>query len=256
MTLPSAKRRLRGFSAATLLLSVAFLVGVAPVRADGTTTKDKAVKPAWQWTLDERLAKRFDPEARRARIAAKIAVEADFQKKVEAAGLPPLEGAGDFAERSRREDLDVINGRQNPELFLPVELFGNLLLDAFPPGGIDPTEYRSMIESRAAALGFGTDLWPRLRRLAAPVLEFDRKREKLARTNPSAVHIHDGAKMDADELIFCRDRADALAKAEAEFGKEPFLRLLYEAVVPSSEVTYTLYEGIAEHKRSMEGGCR
>src|SRR5436305_5908869 len=253
MTSFMAKRRLRSFylPAATLWLAVGFLVGAAPMRAVEPSTKDNAGKPAWQWTLDERLAKRFDPEARRARIAAKIAAEATYKTEAEAA-----EAAGDFAEKSRREDLDVINGRRNPELFLPVELFNILLLNAFPPGGIDPAGYRGMIEPHAAALGFGADFWLRLGRVAAPVLDFEREREKLAKTNPARLHRQEGSEINAEEISACRDRAEALVKAETEFGKEPFLRLLYDVIAPSSEVTYSLRGGIVEQARAMERGCQ
>jgi len=236
------------------LLSL-FLSGTQSIQAaDGKT--DKTPKPAWQWTLEERLAKRFDPEAMRARVAAKVAERAAYWKKLEAEGSSPLGDPEDFTDWSRRSDRDVINGRTNPELFLPLELFTYLLADAFPPGGIDASESRRTIEERAAALGFGSDLWTRLREVASPVLEIERRREELAKSNPSAIRTKEGAEMDETDLAFCRARAKAMAKAEAEFGKEPFLRLLYEVTITSTEVVYDTYEGIAEHRRYLEEGCK
>jgi hypothetical protein len=239
-----------------LTLAAMALAGAHLAKAEEAKVKVKPEKPAWQWTLDERLAKRFDPEARRARVAAKTAEETAYQKRLDAAGSFPLDGAGGFVEESRRRDIDVINGRKNPELFLPVELFTYLIQDAFPPEGVDPSEYRRMVEERAVALGFGSDLWTRLGKVAAPVLRLERQREELAKRNPSGVRVKKGAEMDDSDLVLCRARAEALAQAEAEFGKESLFRLLYQATITSTEVVYDLYGGMEEHQRYLEGGCK
>src|SRR5436190_2230470 len=69
-------------------------------------------KEIWDWTLDERLAKRFDPADVRARN--RVEVEAHG----EAARASAMSGSG-------REMRSVpvmeynIDGRRNPELFLP-----------------------------------------------------------------------------------------------------------------------------------------
>ncbi len=251
---PAQRNRGRSHPILALAVLPLFLLSIPSAKAtDGKAAKP--AKPAWEWTLEERLAKRFDPEAIRARVAAKAAEETAFRKRLEAEGSSPLGDAKDSADWSRRSDLDVLTSRTNPELFLPGELFVHLLIIGFPPGEDDPSESRRTVEERAAALGFGSDLWERLRKVAAPVLEIERKREELAKTNPSAVVSKEGGEMDADDVTFCRLRAEALAKAEVEFGKEPFLRLLYEAAAPT-ETVYELYEGIAEHRRYLEGGCK
>jgi hypothetical protein len=227
-----------------------FLSGTQSTQAaDGKT--DKTTKPAWQWTLEERLAKRFDPEAMRVRAAAHAA-ELDAHRDKSG----KLWGEDDIPEWMRhRTDVAVLKGALNPELFLPRELFIYLLMSAFPAEGYDTNEYKRMIEDRAAALGFGSDLWTRLRKVAAPVLALERKREKLARENPSAIVMKEGTEMDDDDIVLCRAQAQALAQAEAEFGKEPFLRLLYQAVTPALQTSDTLYEGVAELQSYLERGC-
>jgi hypothetical protein len=227
-----------------------FLSGTQSTQAtDGKI--DKTTKPAWQWTLEERLAKRFDPEAMRVRAAAYVA-ELDAHRDKSG----KLWGEDDIPEWVRyRTDVAVLKGSISPELFLPRELFIYLLSSAFPAEGFDTSEYKGMIEDRAAALGFGRDLWTRLRKVAAPVLDLERKREKLARENPSAIVMKGGTEMD-DDIVLCRAQAQALAQAEGEFGKEPFLRLLYQAVTPSLQTSDTLYEGTAEHQRYLERGCQ
>lgn len=251
MTPPSPALSVRGHRRPILALAFLslFLPGTQSTQAAEGKTYE-TTKPAWQWTLEERLAKRFDPEAMRARVAA-YAAELDAHRDKSG----KLWGEDDIPEWMRhRTDVALIKGALNPELFLPRELFINLLMSAFPAEGYDTSEYKRMIEDRAAALGLGSDLWTRLRKVAAHVLVLERKREKLARENPSAV-ITEGTEMSADDIVLCRSQAQALAQAEAEFGKELFLRLLYQAVTPSLQTSDTLYEGTAEHKRYLERGC-
>ena len=249
---PSPALSVRGHRRPILALAFLslFLLGTPSTQAaDGKT--DKTTKPAWQWTLEERLAKRFDPKELRVRAAAYAAeLDAHRDKSGKLWGEDEIPGW-----TSRTPDAYPIRGDKNPELFLPRGLFVHLLNSTFPAEGYDTSEYRGMIEERAVALGFGSDLWTRLRKVAAPVLDLERKREKLARENPSAIVLKEGTEMDDDDIVLCRAEAQALVQAEAEFGKEPFLRLLYQAVTPSLHTSDTLYEGIAEHQRYLERGC-
>lgn len=63
---------------------------------------EKNAKPAWEWTVEERLATRFDPIQMRQRVEANAAPEALRH-------LPP--------------NHDYLVGFDHPELFLPVEVF-------------------------------------------------------------------------------------------------------------------------------------
>jgi hypothetical protein len=211
-------------------------------------------KPPWKWTIEERLAARFDPVTKAAREAEQQAEQeairkrwADsvlFEDEAKITGPPPA--------------TETIDGSKTPELFLPGELFGMLLNRVFPleeeSAGLQ--ESRDRIEQRAAALGFGRDLWDRLGRVAAPYLKplhEDNRRRLATRTND----------IRGDDMKhFCRLRAQALAAAKVEFGEESFLRLLYEAVAPTFRPTYILegwppdYQQHADLLRSLEGDCQ
>src|SRR5215218_5432790 len=121
-------------------LALAAFLGVgaaAQTQENGTATKqDKPGKPAWQWTLDERLAARFDPEGMKRRAAE----DAALRRKSEI----------QFGERfDAPDDQQTIVGRQEPALFLPGELFNLLLSDAFHENALHEQELRSWIEERA-----------------------------------------------------------------------------------------------------------
>ena len=190
-------------------------------------------KPAWQWTLDERLAARFDPAAQAAREAAHRDVIAHLHL-----GGP----------------ADVLVGKEAPELYLPTELFNHLLRVGFLDLGLTGPEPRRAIEARAAPLGFTSNLWPRLEAAVSPYLELRSRRPKLFGTGVPL-----GGKglfaEQASQLAACRSQAEALASAKAEFGEQPFLRLLYEAVAPSARLSYTVNWLSRAEARFIEQGC-
>jgi hypothetical protein len=149
--------------------------------------------------------------------------------------------------------VETIDGRKTPELFLTWELFTDLLDRDLLADGLVGRERRERIEERAAALGFGQDLWPRLKKVAAPFIAL---RRQAARLPVQSGKVTGGLQMDADGLRLCRARSRAIAAAKAEFGEEAFLRLLYEAVAPNLQITGMLAPGLAEHLRFLEGGCQ
>lgn len=118
----------------------------------GGNRPDKVVrKPAWKWTVEERLAARFDPEAVEAQMAARKAEEAEFRKQ-NPEGLPLDEL---LAQMTGPEPVTItLDGSKTPELYLPGELFWVLIDRGQPPGwgSVRPEEYRARIEGRAAAL--------------------------------------------------------------------------------------------------------
>lgn len=190
-------------------------------------------KPAWQWTLDERLAARFDPAAQAARKAAHRDVIAHLRL-----GSP----------------ADVVDGHETPELYLPTELFSHLLRVAFPAAGAEGALARRAIEERAAPLGFTPDLWPRLEAAVSPHLDLRLGSSKLFGHGPAL-----GGKglfgQPTGELALCRHQAEALAAAKAEFGEPAFLRFLYEAVAPTARLTYSVNWMSRAEARFIEQGC-
>jgi hypothetical protein len=211
--------------------------------------KDAISRPraAWKWTLEERLAARFDPQAVAAREAE---YQAEQEKIFERLGDPLAEEAMKMTNPpATTEHLD---GRKTPELFLPGELFTLLIIRGFSPqgGNRDVRGSRDPIEERAAALGFGRDLWVRLETAATPYLQL------LREGGPGEGDESEQAERD---INLCRQRARALKAAKAEFGEEMFLRLLYEAVAPTARPIYffegTNYYKYAENLRRFEEGC-
>jgi hypothetical protein len=227
-----------GLLCALVVWSGAVRGQTAPLRAP------KAGKPAWEWTLDERLAQRYDPNEIRSRAAAKAAEDAKIQEMFK--DLP----GGSGTERDSR--TDTIEGRTHPELFLTWELFDALLGDAFPSGGLHPSESRRHLEAPAAALGFGRDFWVRLERVAAPYLELQHENEQLAHQE---VQTKTSDRRDPGTSL-CRARERAISAAKAEFGEQRFLQFLYQAVAPNLALSYVPEERPAGRLRFVEGGCR
>lgn len=210
-------------------------------------------KPIWRWSVDERLAARFDAVAMAAREAEQEAVEHHVREL-----FPDLLAEEEAQMKGPPAPTEMVDGSKTPELLLPGELFGLLLNRGFPQeeeGGEALQQLRDPIEQRAAALGFGRDLWERLGKAAAPYLR------SLHAANRR--HRAGGADDENEEssVRLCRARSQAFESATAEFGEEAFLRLLYEAVAPDVRPTYILesradYQRHAENLRFWEGGCR
>lgn len=233
-----------------LLASAAlFLLSGGAVNAENGKSSDLR-KPAWEWTVDERLAKRLDPNAREARAAKQAAKDRAFLSRFpEATDLPGIKAGG-----APLQVTESIEGDETPELFLPFELFDHLLDMGLTSGA--GLESRTIIENRAVALGFGRDLWERLERAAAPYLELQRQEERRARAQPSPSRPVNSPKIDDAAIHLCRSRAQALAAAKTEFGEEPFLRLLYLGVTPGLSKGNIVKNGTADRLRFLEGGCR
>jgi hypothetical protein len=220
----------------------------------GDQNLPSAQVPAWKLTLAQRFSRRFDPQAmaerREAELAERRAAERWFPGPQGVFAMPEADG------KSKRFS-EGVNGNRTPELFLPSELFGILLFNAFPPAGVDRAETWGPIERRAAALGFGSDLSTRLTKVTAALREWQLD---LASKPRSLAYDPDAPEdvFNSEALTRCRLAAEALAAAKAEFGEEAFLRLLYLAVAPDHSVTYSI-RSLEEHSRRlrfMEGGCR
>ena len=214
------------------LLTVFLALLLAPPGA-ATAAAVHLHKPAWQWTLDERLAARFDPAAQAARQAA---------HRDALAGLH-LGGPA-----------DMVDGRESPELYLPTELFNQLLDVAFLDLEFLGPERRHSIETRASSLGFKSDLWPRLEAAVSPYLKLRRTPYTLFGSQAPL-----GGRglfgQPSRELSLCHLQAEALASAKAEFGERAFLRLLYEAVAPTTRLSYTINSLSRAQAKYIEEGC-
>lgn len=226
-------------------LILTFIAQMVPAQSSSRPEKIPASKPAWQWTIEERLAKRFDPAEMQERA------KAEDRRLQELVNLGML-SAEEVSSRPSQADTDSISGRETPELFLPTELFNVLLDRAFPPDGRNQEEGRAAIEEHAAALGFGADLWRRLGRISSPFLEVRREHAR------SAISSKSGMGDERLTIPLCQTRAAAMAAAKAEFGEEAFLRLLYEVIAPSLSKTSQIQDKqrLEKSLKWVEGGCR
>jgi len=242
------RRRLHALFVPGVLVALLAWPGSAKGQTVGHGRPGEVQKPAWQWTLDERLEKRYDSKEIRSRAMAKAAEDAKIREMFK--DMPVGSGAGQDSK------VDTIEGRTHPELFLPWELFDTLLGDAFPSGGLSPSESRRHLDAPAAALGFGRDFWMKLERVVAPYLALQREDERQA-LGPS----RQGRQVKRSEhptlgTSLCQARAEAMSAAKAEFGEERFLQFLYQAVAPNLALSYVPEERPANRLRFVEGGCR
>jgi hypothetical protein len=211
------------------------LIGLALLAPAALAQEEKAwddAKPAWRWTLEERLAKRFEP----AEIEARAEKAATLPRMASIAGEPvPDPGTG------WRSPID---GSLNPELYTPGELYSSLIEKTYPLPGDGPAIWREPIEEQAAPLGFGADLWWRLRRASASYLALRLEDFRGAMAQKTAHGTVPGAEL-------CKARAAGLQAAYREFGKDKFLQLLYSTArghhAPILERDNLLWQ---------EGGCQ
>ncbi len=197
----------------------------------------------WKWTDEERIAKRFDPSSMHSREDAYVA---------------KTEGAAVAIGR------EVVDGDKNPELFLPTELYRNLLMRAFSPVPEASQVFRDVYQSKSGGLRIDDDFWRRLERTARPYLDSIETQRALGKEYQTA---HPGRRAEIDRqeaergMTDCRLVIQNLASARATFGWEAFDRFLYEAVAPGSfsmSVNGTSDDSLisADHLRYLAGGCQ
>lgn len=200
-------------------------------------------KEPWEWTLDERLALRFDPVDMRRRMA-EHAAENYPPPELMPADIPPPSTDG-----------CIVNGSKDPALLLPSELFSSLLGVGFQPDDFIREPRRKAILEKAQALGFGDDLWPVLEVLAKDVLRVKRdareKSERFEKTGerpPEATY--------EEQSAHCAQRARALQAVRTYYGAERFDRFLYEAVAPGMSIAMPENPEWPGQLRFVEGGCQ
>lgn len=189
-----------------------------------------AAKQPWQWSDEERLAVRFDPQAIAERKAA-------YQHSHPTVGEPRPAAA---------EVNYVIDGRRNPELFMRHELLDHLLRGLGPDAN-DSEKYRQWMNPRLAAAGFDTNsFWAELRDTGQAYLV-------LKRSLDARGHGHTGK----DESALCAARSAMLAAAEKRFGAERFDSFLYTALAPYVIHTESSnYPDAPGRLRREAGGCK
>jgi len=209
-------------------------IAMAPVVAQ------PPVKP-WTLTLEERIALRTNPELARQRTAIRSQT---------------ADGAS--VNSGLKSIVDDFDGKTHPELFLPHELFRELIGLAF----LSPPRFSQVIREdlmpQVRQHGLPSDFWQRLQSLsagnAADMRAVDDLNERIRQQGGRARERAQQA-LPFKNADACRSRAEALAAARNEFGRDAFDSFLYDVIAANMHhVADRLPE--PELLRQAERGCR
>jgi hypothetical protein len=202
----------------------------------------KAERRAWEWTVEERIALRTDPAAAKARVD-------ESRRRLNAA-----------AHAAKQANVvDTISGGVHPELFLPHEVFDELMQFAFLSKTRVSDSFRKDMMPIVAEYGLPSDFWDRLRNLSSVYLSDAFRVHDLSLQKPAKAESREREEFDREVNrtygLLCRSRIEALARARQEFGAERFDRFLYGAVARNMFRTSFGPEN-PDVLRQLERGCR
>ena len=169
------------------------------------------LKEPWQWDDSDRIAARSD----RASAAERMA-ERDTTKQ--------MQTVTSTATKKFSRQVDIVEGRTHPELFLPTELFEIVVRDGLVAGDT----WREFYEKPLLNAGLPADFWRRLEADSQTYLQ-DLRAEEAARVGPTMDKDESDKKAAARYATACRDRYLALLRARKDFGL-PLERLMYTYV--------------------------
>ena len=196
----------------------------------GVTLAAQAVPPPGSSRpLSERLRERFEPSG----IAARVRRFRDDS----AANGASVDPATAF----------VIDGRRNPELFLPYELLNGLLRGVQAPSEVRAQVRDSYRDFIVSAQWDVDEFWRNLENAAAPHMAAIR--ELHARRSSAT------ASTDVERRV-CSTRRGALERMRAIYGHPQFDDFLYRSVAPSLLVVSRVVPGTVESLQAIEEGCR
>ena len=204
-------------------------------------------KPPWDWTVDERLAARHDPNAAAERV-----------RSARRDGRIAAQAVSDDGAQSPSDQVDFISGRDHPELLLSWEIFDTMASLAYADDPDARSTYREAKAPGIAAAGLPVDFWDALQAISSAYLADQsqlRDLHKGAASNPEARRRIE-VTTEGLEVLKCRDRAAAIAAARRKFGRS-FDRFLYESAVANMFIS-TARGGLATEARDRETeeGCR
>lgn len=202
-----------------------------PVSGVSTTPPHQVVRAAWEWSNEERIASRANPALARVRVAESAVPQAS--RAIAANAL-------------QRPIVDIIDGKRQPELFLPTELFDTLVRD----GLINGNTWREFYSKPVRSAGLPRDFWAQLDRVVGSYAA-ELRAQNDARYAPQS----DDRATDARQATaLCTQRFDALQRARGEFG-EALDRLLYSYV--ARKTTLISDQPASAQQLTMESrGCR
>lgn len=149
-----------------------------------------------------------------------------------------------------------LDGRTSPELFLPIELFRNLLTGLSNPDGL--AALTEAYGATAARLELPPDLLTQVLTVADDYMKRDARIQTLNRqlsTGAAGSGTELAAERDSLSRLQCAALFGALAQARQRYGRARFDRYLYEAVAPGMVVLTTAPDS-ADELMWWEGGCK
>lgn len=199
------------------------LVTAVFVLTAGASAGPMADKAPWEWTDEERIAARLNPDLRQARVAA-----AKARSQAAASRVPH----------------DVIDGHTDPALFFPIQLFESVMKHAFvnPNAGED---YRAWHRRHGVDAGLPGDFWEQIAVVSTDYIDDLRRHHAALKAKDSS------ARKLGD--VTCRSRAAAYRELRQRFGVV-FDRFLYETIMPGMTATYVAPSTPAGLRREA-GGC-
>jgi len=176
---------------------------------------------AWEWSLEERIAARTDPAARRARIAESA-------------------------------HADSIHGNTHPEILLPTEILASFIRAGWSREDETARGVREHAQSRIEELALPHDLLNALQLEATELIALAREEDQLREnqaTTPALLR-----ELESLETRQCSLRATVIVTMRDRFGSTTFDRFLYEIVAPGIFKELGTASTAADLRR-RENGC-
>jgi hypothetical protein len=198
-------------------------------------------KPASEWTLEERIRHRLDPDCMRARreLAAR-----------------DRKDRGYF--RTSGDPADFVYGSDTPDLFLPSELYAMLVSNVLAAREARFADsQRSHYERRASSLALPDGFWKLVEEAAGQYLSSLRAERRLgAGLNEAGTNERLGILAEIADIQKpqCAERVEALERTRRTLPPGLFDRFLYVAVAPDVGSSAQLVT--PESLRWREGGCQ
>ena len=200
-------------------------------------------KHPWEWTDAERIAALTDDAAAAARLRAyQASQQPDVTYKVEGMASDPIATC-----------YDRIEGRQDPHLFFPFELFESLIRMAYNDEFITRRASRDGVAGDLETIGLPADFWDRLELISATYRTDQKDAEHYRLSRRSEVEKH--AALDMTYKRICRNRRTALSEAQERFGPK-FNQFLYTAIAPTITRLVLHKPDAEEMRRFLAGECK
>ena len=224
-------------------LTAFIIVGLAFTSAQSLSATSQRRAP-WEWTVEERIRDRSDPVKAQERVAAARASDS-------------FVGHIRTSSTSGSPQGDVIDGRRNPELFLPFELFRIFVSAAFTEDPTGRSVYRDGC-IQDSTIPLPSNFWIRLEQITSTyitTLNHARALNRQAGAAEGAERARLEQQSQEIQAKQCQRLAENLEAVRSAFGRRFFDRFLYEAVAPTAGIGLERPSTPAELLQ-LERGCR